>query len=179
MEFRSRTQKMLFIALVSSLAVVLGYFERFIPVPGFIPGMKLGLANIMTVAAFYYFNEKDVFTIVLIRVFVTLLILGNVMGFIYSLAGGVLSFAGMAVLLRFFSRWVSPMGVSVFGAFLHNVAQLTVLGIVMRSVNIPISYSPIILSASLATGFFVGLTADRLKDNILNHFIMKPTPQHP
>lgn len=66
MQFRSKIQKMLFIAIISSIAIVLSYFERFIPLPGFVPGMKLGLANTMTVAAFYYFNKKDVFTIVIL-----------------------------------------------------------------------------------------------------------------
>lgn len=178
MQFRSRTQKMLFIAIISSIAVVLSYFERFIPLPVFVPGMKLGLANTMTVAALYYFNKKDVFTIVIIRVFVSLLILGNVMGFIYSLAGGLLSFIGMSLLLRFFQNWVSPIGVSVLGAFLHNVAQLTVLAIVMNSINVSISYSPIIIFTSLATGFFVGLTAELLKNNILNQFMVKIVPQN-
>jgi len=177
MQFRSKIQKMLFIALISSLAVVLSYLERFIPLPGFIPGMKLGLANIMTVAALYYFSNKDVFTIVILRIFVSLLIAGNVVGFIYSLAGGLLSFAGMALLLRYFQKWVSPIGVSVFGAFLHNVAQLSVLGIIMHSVTISISYSPIIIFTSLATGFFVGLTANLLNDNILNQFMVRIVPQ--
>lgn len=99
------------------------------------------------------------------------MILGNVMGFIYSLAGGLLSFLGMALLIQYFEKWVTPIGVSILGAFLHNVAQLSVLAIIMHSVTIPISYSPIIIFTSIATGFFVGLTANVLKDSILNQYI--------
>ncbi len=160
MQFRSKTQKFIFLSLLAATAIVLSYMERMIPFPFFLPGMKLGLANIITLSALYYYDFKDVLVVVLVRVFVTFLIVGQAMSLIYSLSGGVLSLLGMYLLIKFASKWVSPIGVSIFGAFLHNVAQLIVLAIIMNSVSISINYGPYILLTSIGTGFFVGITSN-------------------
>lgn len=176
MRYRSNIQSLVFLALLASVAIVLSYYERFIPMPVAVPGMKLGLANTITVAAFYFFRKKQVFAVVIIRIVITTLLTGNVMGFVYSLAGGLLSFLGMGLLHQFLLKWLTPIGISVMGAYLHNIAQLTVLAIITGSMTVAISYSPMIMAASLATGLFVGITANFFKDNILGNFI-KPQPQ--
>ena len=99
MQLRSRTQKLVFLSLLTSMAIVLSYFERFFPLPWNVPGMKLGLANVITVSALYFFRKKEVLALVLIRVFLTALLVGSLMSMMYSLAGGLLSFLGMAILL--------------------------------------------------------------------------------
>lgn len=159
MRYRSKTQRLVLISLIAAAAIVLSYFERFIPLPVNLPGMKLGLANIMTVSALFYFNKKEVLMMVIIRVFVTSLIIGSVMSFAYSLAGGILSFLGMAFLYKYFLKWLSTIGISVMGAFLHNVAQLAVLAVVAKSLSVSLSYGPIIIFTSLATGVFVGIAS--------------------
>lgn len=155
MQFRSKTQKMAFLSLIAAIAIVLSYVERLIPSPLPLPGMKLGLANIMTLSALYYFKFKDVLTIVLIRVLVVFLILGQAMSLLYSFAGGMLSLIGMFLMLNSFKKFVSPIGVSIFGSFLHNVAQLLVLAVVMKSISISINYAPFILLTSIGTGFLL------------------------
>lgn len=170
MRFRSNIHVLVFLALLTSMAVVLSYFERFIPLPMTIPGMKLGLANTITVACFYFFKKKQVFTLVIIRVFITTLLTGNMMGFVYSISGGLLSFIGMALMHQYFSRWFSQIGISITGAYLHNVAQLTVLAFVTGSLTVAVSYSPIIMISSLATGLFVGITAGFFTDKVLGHY---------
>jgi len=168
MQFRSKTQKIIFLSLLAATAIVLSYMERMIPLPFFLPGMKLGLANIITLSALYYYKFKDVLVVVVVRVFVTFLIVGQTMSLIYSLSGGVLSLLGMYLLVKYTSKWVTPIGVSIFGAFLHNVAQLIVLALVMNSISISINYGPYILLTSIGTGIFVGLTSKIFIDRIFS-----------
>ncbi len=159
MQFRSKTQRLVLLGLLISMAIVLGYFERFIPLPWNVPGMKLGLANIITLSAFYFFNKKSVFALVVIRVIMTSLLVGSMMSFFYSMMGGLLSFLGMAVLHHWFSKSVSPIGISILGALLHNLGQLFVLAIVSQKVSIAISYAPLIMITAIATGIFVGVAS--------------------
>ena len=159
MRFRSKTQRMVLLGLLISMAIVLGYFERFIPLPWNVPGMKLGLANIITLSAFYFFDKKSVFALVVIRVVMTSLLVGSMMSFFYSIVGGLLSFLGMVVLFQWFRRVVSPIGISMTGALLHNVGQLSVLALISGRLSIALSYAPIIMISALATGVFVGLAS--------------------
>jgi len=156
MQLRSRTQKLVFLGLLTSMAIVLSYFERFIPLPLNVPGMKLGLANVITLSCFYYFSKREVFALVIVRVFLTALLVGSMMSFLYSLAGGVLSFLGMALIHYFFSKQISQIGISIVGAVLHNVGQLMVLTLTSGRITIALSYSPLILVSGIATGIFVG-----------------------
>lgn len=159
MPFRSRTQRLVLLGLLISMAIVLGYFERFIPLPWNVPGMKLGLANIITLSAFYFFDKKSVFALVVIRVVMTSLLVGSMMSFFYSMTGGLLSFAGMAILHQWFKNNVSPIGISMTGALLHNIGQLSVLAVVSGRVSIALSYAPVIMISALATGVFVGVAS--------------------
>lgn len=166
MQFRGNTQRMVFISLLIAVAMVLSYFERFIPLPWNVPGMKLGLANVITLSALYYFPKKDVFTIVIIRVVLTSLIIGSMMSFFYSLAGGILSFLGMAILHQWLRKSLSPMGISIVGAILHNVGQLMVLSVVSSRATIALSYAPILMVSGIATGIFVGVASNFFMKNI-------------
>lgn len=159
MQLRGRTQRMVFVSMLIAVAMVLSYFERFIPLPWNVPGMKLGLANVITLSAMYYFPKKDVFAIVIIRVILTSLIIGSVMSFFYSLTGGVLSFIGMAILHQWFRKNLSPVGISIVGAILHNIGQLIVLSIVSGRITIALSYAPLIMVSGIATGLFVGFAS--------------------
>jgi heptaprenyl diphosphate synthase len=120
--------------------------------------MKLGLANVVTLSAMYFFSKKDVFLLVIIRVVLTSLIIGSMMSFFYSLAGGILSFVGMALLHTWFKQFISPIGISIVGAVLHNIGQLLVLTLVANRVTIAMSYAPILMVTGIATGIFVGIT---------------------
>lgn len=166
MQLRGKTQGMVFISLLIAVAIVLSYFERFIPLPWNIPGMKLGLANVITLSAMYYFSKRDIVTIVIIRIILTSLIIGSIMSFFYSLAGGILSFIGMAILHQWFRKNLSPIGISIVGAVLHNIGQLIVLSVVSSRVTIALSYAPIIMIAGITTGIFIGVTSIFFMKNI-------------
>ena len=139
--------------------MTLSYYERYIPIPYNVPGMKLGLANIITVTCIVYFKKSDIFLIVISRILLTALIIGSMMSFFYSLAGGVLSSFGMVFVYKFFKNHVSTIGISVLGGVLHNVGQLLVLNIITERTSIALYYAPILMITGILTGIFVGIAS--------------------
>lgn len=157
---RNNTRKMVLLSLLIAIAMVLSYFERFIPLPWNIPGMKLGLANIVTLFAIHYFNAKEVTTLVVVRVILVAVIVGSGMSFFYSMAGGLLSLLGMLLLYKFTRNFISIHGISITGAVLHNIGQLTVLAVITKRVTIALSYAPLLIVVGVPTGIFVGVSAN-------------------
>lgn len=143
-------------ALMITIAMVLSYFERFIPIIS-VPGVKLGLANIVTLIALYLFDFKQTFIIVILRVLLVSFFTGSPISLLYSLSGGVISLLGMKLLLMTSTKVLSLVGISVVGAFLHNTAQMLVLAFILNSWSIARNYYPILIVAAVVTGFLTGL----------------------
>ncbi len=155
------TRRITLIGIFVAQALVLHVIERLIPVPFLTPGAKLGLANIITVISLYIFSFKDAFLIVIIRVVMASLIGGSLSGFLYSIAGGVLSLFAMTGIKKIGGENISIIGVSVFGSFFHNLGQVVVAALIVQNVII-ISYLPVLMLAGVGTGIFVGFTANFL-----------------
>lgn len=153
----SKIKKLVFLALLISMALVLSYFEKSITLPFVFPGVKLGLANAITLTALYFFGFRDTFLLVVIRVIMNAIFIGNMMSFWYSLTGGLLSFVVMYILIHLLGQYISSVGISVAGAFFHNVGQLIVVAFVTRSVTIAISYLPILSIAGVLSGLLIGV----------------------
>ncbi len=155
---KKNTKKMVLMALYVSMALMLHVFESMIPVPFIAPGVKLGLANIVTMVAILTLSFPQTFTVVITRVILGSVVGGGFTGFLYSMAGGVTSFVSMMLLLVLFRKYVSPVGVSVTGAVFHSVGQLAMASILFSNVRL-FSYFPILAVTSIVTGFFVGLAS--------------------
>lgn len=166
-----KTQKLTFISLFVAQGLALYMVERMIPVPFITPGAKPGLTNIITVLALYMFGFKDVFLIIILRILLSTLLGGSMSSFLYSIAGGILSFLAMYFLKRIGKDEISIIGVSIVGAVFHNIGQIIVAGLVIENAMI-VTYLPILIVAALGTGFFVGLTSKYLLP-----FIKKITKQ--
>lgn len=142
-------------AVLVALALALSYMERFIPLQLLIPlpGVKIGLANIVTLIALYLLGSGYAFGILLIRCFLGALFGGGITGFFFSLTGGLLAMSLMAFCrkLPFFSIY----GVSILGAAAHNIGQILAAMVLMHSVYIG-AYLPYLLAVSLFTGFATG-----------------------
>lgn len=113
------------LALLTALALIIFVIELQIPNPVPVPGVKLGLANIITVFAVYHYRAREVFLIVFVRILLSSFFSGNMMALMYSMAGGILCLVGMVWLKRIISEryiWLC----SVLGAVLHNIGQITV-----------------------------------------------------
>lgn len=152
---------MVFIALLIAQAIVLNIIERMIPVPFITPGAKLGLANIITVVGIYMLPVRDVFTIVVLRVVLASLLIGNLSGFFYSISGGILSMLAMIVVYRIGKDRVSFIGVSIIGSVFHNIGQVLIATFVVNNLGIA-AYLPVLLIAGIGTGIFVGITSGQL-----------------
>lgn len=119
-----------------------------------IPGVKLGLANVITVYAVYHYWAKEVLLVIFVQIFLGVVFGGNMMALLYSLAGGMLCFVGMLFLRRvIFERYIWLC--SVFGVVLHNIGQILVVILITGSLAI-IAYLPFLLVSGCLAGAFTG-----------------------
>lgn len=142
-------------AVMLALALALSYMERLIPlqlvVP--LPGIKLGLANIVTLVALYAFKTRYAFMILIPRCCFTAAFGGGATGFWFSLCGGLLALGAMALVKR--ASFFSVYGVSVIGAAAHNIGQILAAMVLMNSVYIG-AYLPYLLLVAIVTGLVTG-----------------------
>lgn len=173
MKSKQRVYKMVYIALLVAQAMVVFKLEEFIPVPfPAIPGAKLGLANIFTMVALYTLSPKATFAVVILRSILSMLISNNPGAFIYSFSGAMLSFFVMLGLKKLMGLRLTRIGVSVAGAFSHNLGQLVAAALMISEPRI-LMYLPALTLIAIPTGFFIGMTANFMLDHISRLGIMR------
>lgn len=153
----ARVRKLTELSVLTALALIIFVVELQIPNPFPIPGIKLGLSNIVTVYAVYHYRAHEVAAMVAVRLVLGAAFSGNFMALIYSAAGAFLCLVGMLALRRFIDEkylWIA----SVIGAVLHNTGQMAAALIVMRTPQLLLYYPFLIVSGCLA-GAFTGLLA--------------------
>ena len=141
------------VALMASLALIFSYIEAIIPYNPGIPGIKLGIANVVTVIALYKYGWKEAASVSVIRIIVAGLLFNGVFGMLYSLAGAVLSLIGMIGLKK--TGLFSAIGVSMAAGVLHNMGQLFVAAALIEDLRI-FFYFPVLLFSGIAAGILVG-----------------------
>ncbi len=151
-----RSTKVAQYGLFAALAILMGYVEMLIPLPLLVPGMKLGLANVIIVIVLYHMDAKSAFFISLVRVLMSGLLFQGFAGLLYSLAGALLSLGVMALLKK--TGKVSITGVSVMGGVFHNVGQIIVAAAVVENIKMAY-YLPFLLVTGVVTGFVIGAVA--------------------
>ena len=151
---RSKVKKLVLLSIMLAIAIVVGYVESFIPIP--VPGVKLGLANVVILLLLYEDNIVDAFIVLILRIFLTGFILGTFLTptWYMSLTGGMLAFLVMTIFSRF--NLFSSIGVSVLGSVFHTVGQITILIILVSTPGV-IYYFPLIALLSIVTGIFSGI----------------------
>lgn len=139
-----------------AVAMVFSYIESFIRIDIAVPGIKLGLANIVTIVVLCKLGLADAVLVSILRIFLSSLLFGNFTVMIYSLAGAAVSmlFMWISVKIGFFST----TGTSILGGVGHNVGQLIVAYLVIKNQNILI-YAPVLLISGTITGVLIGLAA--------------------
>lgn len=152
-----------------ALAMIFSYIEVLIPFNFGIPGVKLGIANIVTVTSLYMFSTGEAFGISVIRIVLMGILFGNGMSLLYSLAGGLLSFLAMWIGKR--TSWFSVIGVSVAGGVFHNVGQILAVMLVMKNTMF-VAYLPVLFVAGVVTGYLIGLLANKIIE-LLPHIVAK------
>lgn len=164
-----RLKRLVIISMLTTMAIVLSILESFIPV--FIPGVKLGLANVIILIMLYEFKSYEALLVNIIRILLVGLLRGTLLTptFLMSLSGGMLSFLIMFLFSRI--KVFSIIGVSVLGSVFHCVGQI-LIAIILLSTDAVIYYLPFIAILSLATGVLSGLiTKGYLKISITNRFL--------
>lgn len=155
-----KTNRIVYIGLLVAQALVLHLFERMIPVPFIAPGARLGLANLINVIALYTLeSKKDAFLVLFLRLTLATMFGGNLSSFMYSAAGGTLSFFAMVFVKEIFKDKVSIIGVSASGAIFHNVGQLLIASSIVKNIWVML-YLPVLSAMGIGTGIFIGITAN-------------------
>ncbi|MCR4746021.1 MAG: Gx transporter family protein [Lachnospiraceae bacterium] len=154
---RSRTEKLAACAVFVALAMILSYVESLVPYFFAVPGMKLGLTNLVVVYTLYLFGNKEAFIINIVRIILVGFMFGHAFSIIYSMAGGILSFVVMYFLKK--TNGFSVMGVSMAGGVFHNVGQILVAALVLKSFSIS-WYLPPLMISGLITGFLIGIISN-------------------
>ena len=137
-----QTRRIAACGLLTAVALVLSLVERMFPLSAAvpIPGIKLGLANVVTLFALVRLNRRDA------------------LSFLFALSGGLLAMLTMSLLLPGRGRWVSLVGVSIAGAAAHNIGQICAAMLVLRSVYAA-AYLPLLLLSALTMGFSTGIVS--------------------
>lgn len=149
-------KKMIFLSLLVSVALVLSIIESMIPLPIPIPGVKLGLVNIVFLTTLVLFGFKESIIVVIVRGLAMSIATGNISGLIYSFPSSIMSTAIMAIVYKKFSEYFSLIGVSLFGAITFNVVQICMASLIMQNIKMFV-YLPIMSLTSIFTGCFIGL----------------------
>lgn len=151
-----KTNALTLTSVLLAVALTLSYMERFFPLQLIIPlpGVKLGLANIVSLVALYLLGAKYAFSILVVRCVLTAFFSGSVTSLMFSLFGGVLAMTVMIIVMRV--PVFSVYGVSILGAAAHNIGQIAAAMILMNSIYIG-AYLIYLLMISLFTGFLTGL----------------------
>lgn len=162
----TKTQKMIYISLLSAQAVILGLLERSIPFPfAFAPGAKLGIANLITIVAIFTLPLKDSFKVVLMRLVMTTLLGGTLSTFMYSAIGAILSFFGMLFVKNIGRSKVSVIGISATGGILHNLGQLVVASVIAQTWTV-LLYLPVLSFMGILSGIAIGIASNYLLEHV-------------
>lgn len=137
-----------------ALAMVLSFVETLIPIPIPVPGVKLGLANLVTVVGLYLVGIRGTVCITLIRIVLVGLSFGNPYSMIYGLSGSFLSLLVMAVVKK--NRWFSQIGISILGGIAHNIGQITFAAIIVQTAGL-YYYLPALLLSGCIAGTIIGI----------------------
>lgn len=156
-----RLQKLTLFAMLCALAIVFHYVESMVVIPLPVPGFRLGLANILSLIALYYFDARALFTIGIVRVLFASLLSGMLFAtsFWLSLAGMLLSALAMTIARR--CSCFSIYGVSVLGSAAHCVAQVMVVTWIYQQFFMQ-ALLPILVALSIPTGLLIAMLADQV-----------------
>lgn len=153
----SKTKRIALCGVLTALALALSLAERMIPLELLIPvpGIKLGLANVVTMFALLFLTPKEAFSILFCRVILASLFAGSITAFAFSLLGGTLALLTTWLFLPKRGTWFSMYGISAAAAAMHNVGQVAAAVFIMQSWNV-IAYLPLLLLASIPMGLLTG-----------------------
>ena len=154
-----KTKKVAILGLCIALSMVLSFIEHQIPPLVAVPGVKVGLPNLVMVFMLYKIGWKETAIVSIVRVVLVSMIFGSVVSMAYGLVGATLSLIGMILLKR--TKLFSTIAVSVVGGVLHNIGQIAVACVIMGT-GLLVSYLPVLLISGTIAGVVIGFVAGLL-----------------
>lgn len=156
-------------AILAALALIFSYIEAILPLSVGIPGVKLGIANLVVIIALYVLGFKYAMAVNVLRILVAGLLFNGAFGAMYAMAGGVLSLCIMYLLKK--TNLFSTVGISMAGGVAHNLGQLLVAALIVSTMKL-FYYFPVLLFSGMISGILIGivasLTLKRLPANLRN-----------
>ena len=159
------TKKTAQLGVYIALAMIHSYVESLIPFSFGVPGIKLGLTNVVTVIMMYTYGIPGALGVAVLRAVLSGFMFGNAFSIIYSVAGCVLSFIFMYILKK--TNHFAIISVSAAGGVMHNVGQLIVAANVVKTYSV-IYYAPVLIIAGVFTGIIIGIVSDEIVKRIGN-----------
>ena len=154
MQNREKIRRMTTLSLLFALAMIFSFVESRLPTFIPIPGVKLGLCNVVIIFTLLKLGAPAAIAVSLLRVLLSSILFGNAAAFFYSLAGAILSLAVMILMKRF--RIFSAVGISVLGGVMHNIGQLLMAWILLGTAGV-MYYLPVLLISGVIAGALIGL----------------------
>jgi heptaprenyl diphosphate synthase len=142
-----------------ALALICSYIESLIPFYFGVPGMKLGLTNVVVVLLLYYYGAKEALAVSLMRICLAGFLFGNAFSILYSLAGGILSWMVMALLQK--SGRFHVISISICGGICHNLGQILVAALIVDNYYI-FGYFPLLYVGGAVTGLLIGILSGEI-----------------
>lgn len=154
MKEKERARKVALYGILIALAMIMSFVESLIPIPIPVPGVKLGLANLVTVTGLYLVGIPGTICITLLRVLLVGLSFGNPYSMIYGLSGSFLSLFIMSLAKK--HHWFSHVGISILGGIFHNIGQITFAALIVQTAGVYF-YLPALLAAGCVSGTIIGV----------------------
>lgn len=159
----NRIKRITLYGMLIALAMILSFVESLIPITLGIPGIKLGLANLVVIVALLTWGEKEAFVISFMRMILVSFTFGNMSTLMYSVAGGVLSFLAMLIIKR--TGKFSGLSISIVGGIMHNVGQIMMAFLIVKTRGV-FAYLPFLLLAGSIAGTLIGILSHMIIDRI-------------
>ena len=159
------------LGILISFAIIISLFESMMPIPIPVPGVKLGLSNIVLLVTLLLFGLKEGFIVAVSKSVLMVLVSGRLGALPYSLTGTMFAMISMYLSYKYLSKWLSLIGISEIGSLFFNLGQLLVASFILNNMKI-LLYLPAMALMGVVTGYIVGITSkfvlERLKKGDIN-----------
>jgi heptaprenyl diphosphate synthase len=153
-----KVNRMVFLAIMASLSIIIHFVESLFPLPGALPGIKLGLSNTVSLIVLYIYGPVSAFVILIIRVLLSSFLYAGLSSLIFSLTGGILSVSAAVLIWRLREKGFSIVGASTAGGVFHNIGQILAAYAVLRTDSV-FYYLPVLILSGTITGIATGILA--------------------
>ena len=170
MSLHNNVQKIVYLGIFLALAMIFSYVESLIPVPFAVPGMKLGLPNVVIVLVLYCIGFWEALLVNVLRIFLTGILFTNVFSILFSLGGAVFSFVAMLLAKQLLKSHM--IIVSTIGGVMHNVGQFVMALFLVQNFSVSY-YLPILLVMGFVTGLCIGIASTEVYKRIYGRFFSR------